>query len=88
MGLFAVTLLALNVLVSVIWQPDYLSSTSMIAASFQYIVVGLISLLLMNEAQKGSFHYIVNMLHVVFCVASLLISAYGGYGIIVPLYNS
>lgn len=87
MGILSATLLALNILVSVIWQPDYLSSTSMIAASFQYIVAGLISLLLMNEAKGGSFPCIVNILHILFCVASVFISAYGGYGIIVPLYS-
>ena len=88
MGLLAAPLLSMNVLVSVIWQPSYLSSASMMAASFQYIVVGAISLFLMNEAKRGSFPYIVNILHVVFCVASVFISAYGGYGIIVPLYSS
>ncbi|APD91981.1 hypothetical protein BM525_19045 (plasmid) [Alteromonas mediterranea] len=81
-------LLILNVIVSVIWQPDYLASSSLLAAAFQYTITGLISLILMMEGKKGGLAHIVNMLHIAFSAVSLVISAYGGYGIIVPLYNN
>ena len=81
-------LLFLNVFVSVIWQPDYLASSSLLAAAFQYTITGFISLILMIEGKKGGPAHIVNMLHIVFSLVSLVISAYGGYGIIVPLYDN
>ena len=81
-------LLILNVIVSVIWQPDYLASSSLLAAAFQYTIACLISFILIIEGKKGGPSLIVNMLHIAFSVMSLVISAYGGYGAIVPLYNS